>query len=88
MTVISRAVPEGIDDEFAASKDKQRQWAAFVGREPLHIVVPSLQESLSEIANFALPPLGAAASDADFDMVGSMEDLGFPILAAAKVDET
>jgi hypothetical protein len=65
-TAIPVTAPEGLDDNFARDQEKQRQWAAFVGREPLLIAAPDLRETINEVASFALPPIKAAASDVEF----------------------
>ena len=67
-TVIPKATPEGLDDNFAEDHEKQHQWAAFVRREPLLITEPSLKKTTEEIREFALPPLTAAASVSAFDV--------------------
>lgn len=66
-TVIPNATPQGLDKNFAEDQEKQRQWAAFVRREPLIIAAPSLRKATEAIREFALPPLTAAASVSIFD---------------------
>ena len=65
-TAIPKATPEGLDKDFAEDPDKQRQWVAFVRREPLLFAAPDLSETISEIASFALPVIKAAASGTEF----------------------
>ena len=66
-TAIPKTTPEGLGKDFAFDQAKQRQWTAFVRREPLLIAAASLEETINEIGGFALPPLHAAASGAHFD---------------------
>lgn len=66
MTAIPTDTPEGLGSAFIEDQDKQRQWKAFVSREPLLIDPPSLEESIREITNFVLPPLSVAASSGNF----------------------
>lgn len=65
-TAIPHATPEGLDNNFAHDQQKQRQWTAFVSREPLLIAAPSLPETVTEIARFAQPPTKAASSGGGF----------------------
>lgn len=65
-TAIPVATPEGLSDRFAEDHEKQRQWAAFVRREPLLIAAPNLEETINEVGSFALPPIKAAAARAEF----------------------
>ncbi len=65
-TAIPKTTPEGLDKDFAEDPEKQRQWVAFVRREPLFIAAPDLSGTISEIASFALPVIKAAASGAEF----------------------
>lgn len=65
-TPIPNATPEGLSKDFAEDQEKQRQWAAFVGREPLLIAAPTLQETVAEIAGFTLPPVKAASLSEEF----------------------
>ena len=66
MTAIPTNMPEGFGNAFIEDLDKQRQWRAFVRREPLLIDAPSLRESIREITSFMLPPLKAAALRINF----------------------
>ena len=66
MTAIPTNMPEGFGNAFIEDLDKQRQWRAFVRREPLLIDAPSLKESIREITSFMLPPLKAAALRINF----------------------
>lgn len=48
--------------------DMMRQgWEAFIRREPLLVAAPTLIETINEIFGFALPPVKAAATGAEFD---------------------
>ena len=67
-TVIPGATPEGLAEHFAEDQEKQRQWTAFVRREPLLIAAPSLRRTTEEICEFALPPLMSAASGTAFQL--------------------
>ncbi len=67
-TAIPEATPQGLDKDFAEDQEKQRQWVAFAGREPLLVAAPNLIETMSEIATFALPPIKAAASGTEFHL--------------------
>lgn len=68
-TVVPTTPPDGLSQEFASDQDKQRQWAAFVRREPLLIAAPNLGETINAIAGFALPLIMAVASGAGFDFI-------------------
>lgn len=66
MTAVPATAPEGLSATFAADPQKQRQWEAFVGRESLLVEPLNLSDTLDTIADFALPPLKAAAMRAPF----------------------
>lgn len=65
---IPTATPEGLSDRFAEDYEKQRQWTAFVRREPLLIAAPDLKETINEVGSFALPPMKVAAMRAEFSL--------------------
>ncbi len=65
-TAIPMATPDGLGDRFAEDNEKQRQWMAFVRREPLLIAAPDLKETINEVGRFMLPPIKAAATHAEF----------------------
>ena len=65
-TAIPKTTPEGLDKDFAEDQEKQRQWVAFVRREPLLVAAPDLSETVSEITSFALPVIKAASSGVEF----------------------
>jgi len=65
-TAVPATAPEGLSATFAADPQKQRQWEAFVGRESLLAEPLKLSDTLDTIAEFALPPLKAAAMRAPF----------------------
>lgn len=66
-TIVPATAPDGLSREFATDQSKQRQWAAFVRREPLLIAAPDLIETIREIGGFVTPPMNAAASCTRFD---------------------
>jgi len=67
-TAIPVATPEGLDENFAEDQEKQHQWAAFVGREPLLIPAARLQETIKELVSFVMPPVKAASSGEAFHL--------------------
>lgn len=68
-TIIPATPPDGLSQEFASDQAKQRQWAAFVRREPLLIAAPTLGETINEIAAFALPVIEAVVTSGQFNLI-------------------
>jgi hypothetical protein len=66
-TAVPTATPEGLGDRFAENNEKQRQWTAFVRREPLLIAAPDLRTVINEIGRFTLSPIKAEATHAEFN---------------------
>ena len=66
-TPVPRATPECLDDSFANDEEKQRQWTAFVRREPILTATPTLKETIGGIVNFVVPPANAVAAGTQFD---------------------
>ncbi len=62
-TVVPATVPDGLDDKFAEDEEKQRQWRAFAGREPLLVAAPDLPTVIREIGNFVMPAVHGAIDD-------------------------
>ncbi len=67
-TIIPATPPDGLSQEFAGDQVKQRQWTAFVRREPLLIAAPNLGETINEIAAFVMPTIEAAATGGQFNL--------------------
>lgn len=60
-TAIPDDVPVALSEEFADSRAKQTQWSAFIRRIKLSNA-PTLRDVISELREFLLPPMRAAAS--------------------------
>jgi len=67
-TIIPATPPDGLSQNFAGDQAKQRQWAAFVRREPLLIAAPNLGETINEIAAFVMPTSEAVATGGQFNL--------------------
>lgn len=67
-TIVPAAPPDGLSPEFADDENKQRQWTAFIRREPLLITAPNLGEAVHAIAEFAMPPILAVATGGAFNL--------------------
>jgi len=62
-TVVPATIPDGLDDKFAEDEEKQRQWRAFAGREPLLVAAPDLPTVIREIGVFIMPAVHGAIDD-------------------------
>ena len=62
-TVVPATIPDGLDDKFAEDEEKQRQWRAFTGREPLLVAAPDLPTVIREIGVFIMPAVHGAIDD-------------------------
>ena len=58
--------PTGLSMSFADDGEKQKQWGAFLRREPLLVEPPDLSTTIAQIADFVLPPLNPTAFGATF----------------------
>lgn len=65
-TAVPTATLEGLGDRFAEDNEKQRQWTAFVRREPLLIAAPDLRTVINEVGRFTLSPVKTAATHTEF----------------------
>jgi hypothetical protein len=66
-TVIPSDIPTALSEDFAASRDKQRQWSAFLKRTGLDNVEIKLLQVVSELREFLLPPLFGPVHRESFD---------------------
>ena len=66
-TSLPSNIPEGLSAAFAEDGEKVRQWSAFVEREPLLVDAPSLDKTISRIAQFVLPPIEDGGTKTQFD---------------------
>jgi len=65
-TVVPTTTPDGLDGDFAEDAEKQRQWRAFLGREPLLVDAPNLAVTLTELGKFLLPLMQTGSSRVRF----------------------
>ncbi len=54
--------PVALSEEFSANASKLAQWRAFCRRSVLQDMAPSLQEVITLLERFLLPPLAAVRS--------------------------
>lgn len=65
-TEIPTERPAGLTDAFSHDERKMTQWAAFKGREALHLAVGELAEVVHEIAGFVVPAAAVARTETAF----------------------
>lgn len=79
-TELPEEPPAGLQNSFAADRQKINQWTAFTGREPLLLEVSDLASVTAEIRNFVMPPARAARHGTPFllnwDAGGPWRDAG------------
>jgi predicted nucleotidyltransferase component of viral defense system len=72
--------PAGLQDSFAADRQKIEQWTAFTGREPLLLQAGDLASVAAEVRDFVMPPARAARRGTSFllnwDAGGPWRDAG------------
>ena len=68
-TQIPVTKPDGLSNDFAVDRDKQRQWTAFLDRELLLISEVELSVAISEITDFVWPVIEALQSGTSFKRV-------------------
>jgi hypothetical protein len=66
-TAIPGDTPTALTEDFAASKDKQQQWSAFLNRTGLENVEIELPQVIRELRAFLLPLLLDSAHGESFD---------------------
>lgn len=66
-TPLPKENPIALTSEFSSDRAKQTQWRAFVKKSRLDASL-ALEAIIEELARFLLPPLGAAASNALFEL--------------------
>ena len=67
-TALPKDVPVALSDEFAQDAGKANQWRAFLWRNELEEGGTSLPQVISDLRDFLLPPLHAAAEERKFDL--------------------